>query len=667
MKKQNQEEYINRSSNTEDSAEISERATPDENEIKKTREYYEKLIPLGEILFGRWGYTIAVDPNIPTFAFDHEKKQVIISPNLDRRIETDLQKTFVFCHEIGHMVQLFQNPEQYLETFEDSRKRGEQIGEELGEDARQFAEQAWRMFYNAFLDIHSNSIVRERIPTLQTAKGKTETSELYGKMVSGDLSEYSLSEQFLFSLLRSVMIPGAETKVSDEISKIIDSPISYLGRNFSSMKEACRELIFSGDLDLQGALFRIKKLFASEFERLVKEDIKAGRKNPGKNSVESGSNSGKPGSNSGESGSNPSDLMDKNPSEEDIKKIVEGHKKAQASSADKTKSIVDKMIEDRGKEAGLSGQEIERMKEIVRSVGDTYESMVEVWERFFSISMDLDIVRESGYLSGQNVSVSRLVRDLPTVLSHPSEARIFERGILKESKESIRPKKLSLYLILDLSGSMTTERRERVQESTYAIAKSLVQFKRRLAVENEDLASLIAINLRIIGFGSTYAELLDRLPEEQENREIEEETIDLRLWRAIFKINNDLGGTSDDAPLMSTLEDVQKERALLDEDKETAVVIEITDGKTATPDQSSVILEELGKIKNVHCRGIQIGDGYSISDEESEEVGGKRSPMIFEPTGTFERVWKKQGKKLPNISDLKKVFVDLLSEVLRKD
>ncbi len=655
MKKTGKEKFINKVSDANEDTESGAETISGEDrnlEIKKTREFYEGLIPLGEILFGRWGYTVAVNPNVSSFAFDHKKRQVILSPNLDSRIETKLQKTFVFCHEIGHMVQLFQDPDQYIGTFEDATARGEQAASESGEEVGQIIERAWNRFYNAFLDIHSNSIVRERIPTLQTEEGKAETAALYESLMPGDLSQQPLAEQFLFGLLRSVMIPGAETQISEEVSRIIDSPVSYLGRNFPSAKEACRELIFSGELDLKGALFRIRKLFSTQYKKLLKMDLE---NNPDglKKWVE-------------DTEDDSDVIMGGNPSLEDIKNVAQEHKKTQESSSDKTKSIVDKMTEQEGNEAGLSSQDIERMKEIIRSVGDTYKSLVDIWERFFSISFDLDMVSESGYLSGQNISMDRLIRDLPSLLSMPGEARIFERKILKESKESIHPKKLSLYMVLDLSGSMSRERRDRVQESAYAIAKSLIQFKRKLAVEDEDLASRVAINLRIIGFGDSTEELLDLQPDEKESREINEETIDPRLWKAIFKIDNNLGGTNDSVPLSIVLEDVKKETALLDEDKETAVVIEITDGETSSHVESSEILDGLGKIKNVHCRGIQIGDGYVISENNSADIKSK-GPMIFEPTGTFEKVWGNKGKNLPNIADLKKILTDLLAEVLRKD
>jgi len=635
--------------------------TREDREEGEAKKFYENLIPLGEIMFGKWGYTVEVDPTLPTFAFDHKTRKIMVSPSLDRTITSELQKTFVFCHEIGHLVQLFQNPEQYVKTFEDAKEKGKKVASESGdEELGVVVEQAWNHFFNAFLDIHDNSIVKERIPTFQTERGREETKVLYEKLVKDDLTTETLSQQFLFALLRSVMIPGSSSALSPEVESIIQSPVSYLGKQYDSLEEACRELLWVGSLDLGTALFRIKKLFSPYFEALLAKDIvqqpdalKKGRK---------------PSLSPGEVTSAPGEVGH-SPSAQEIADIINEHKKAQESMANKTESVIDSIVEVQGKEAGISSKQIDRMKEIVRSVGETYRSLIDIWERFFSISHDLEMVDQEGYVSGQSISVSRLIRDLPSLFSAPGDARVFNRKVLAESKESIRPKKISLYLLLDMSGSMRIRDRERVQEAAYAITKSLVQFKRKMALEDKTLASQLSVYVRMIGFGDSMEDLLTPTALERDNRSLDENTFDPRLWKALAAIEKDLGGTQDAQPLSSILGDIKKGQELLDDDKETAVVFEITDGETTTAGESIRILDEMSNIKNVHCRGIQIGSGERMSEEERDpaEGGGRRIPRTFAPTGTFRRVWKDKGRNLPDISNLKEVLIDLLVEVLRKD
>ncbi|MEM2987863.1 MAG: hypothetical protein QXK26_02335, partial [Candidatus Bathyarchaeia archaeon] len=509
-----------------------------EDTIKQEEEFFKRVSALGNILVGDRGYIVKIDPQAKTFAFDHKTKTVYVSPQLSEKLSlTDAEKLFVFLHELGHLVQLFQDPDTYLQTIETiPQERASSFSDQPA--IQEFVRRAWFSFYNVFFDIHDNSIVKYRTPQFQTEEGRMVPIELYRKAVATEkLKEEGLCDQFLYALLRKIMDPQAEIQVEEKIQRILEQETSYLGDQFSSLYDAIRELVSDPSSRIDEVSYRIEKLLVPIFEKLISEDIKKGKTMLTIEQILQD--------------------MDQGISSDTIKEILKGHQEISKSSSERLRENIESDIKSHLKSAGYSERQAERIFEIMRRTSEIYESLVDLWKIFLTVSQTYKLEETSPFYSGSSVSVRDFIKQLPRLLTQPETAKIFQRRLLEASEETIKPKKISLYLILDLSGSMDKPKRGSVQEVAYAISKSLVQFLRHIQMElPETTKSPISINVNCLGFGGSVIDLLPKTETEKQKRVFEEGDLDERIWQMIFGIEKDLGGTEDDKPLEEVEKDI---------------------------------------------------------------------------------------------------------------
>ena len=624
-------------------------------EEKKLAEEFKSLRYLGNLLIGRCGYTITIDPSAETFYFDAKNRRIVISLRLIKEGNlTELEKTFVFLHETAHVSQLFENPEEYLGTFEIARREAEKASK--GQQEEIFISNAWNFYFNIILDIHCNALVRGRIPVFQTDLGRKSIEELYCKIFPiTDLQNLSFTEQFLFALLIKTMVPGRELGLSDDVRKILEQEIIYLGKRYHSLYEFVRTNLHSPDASLKTILLRSRKIIEPIFRELLEKDLENNRTDF-------------------QLLNRLIEFFDKDLPKDVLEKIAKDHKESQKPLRDRIQERQSQMIEKRLAEAGFNDEEIQQILEIMKKVETVWQDLMSLWESIVNTSQVLEIKVISGFRSGTGIDIDALIRQFYKLYVQPSELRIFTRRFLEAIKEVHKPKKISLYLILDLSGSMDANKRRSVQEVAYCLVKSLIQTIRKAQDEMkyQDEFSLQA-NIRVIGFGSRYEDLLERNQTEIIKRKIDDSDRDLtnkRIWEMVFKIqHNNLGGTNDSMPLMEVLRELQREdvKKALEADEEIVLVIEITDGETSTPNESKEILQQLQQLPNVFPRAIQIKgsitseESYGLDDQE-KSVGSS----ILPPTGIFAEVWGELGKELRDITVLKELLLQILSDLFKK-
>jgi hypothetical protein len=593
---------------------VKESVDPLEAQANRVREKYKYLEEMGAIVYGSTGFRIVINSTVKTLEVGHETREIFINPKfVEGRDLTNEEELYTLIHEVAHLVQLAQDPDGYVKTFEIAKEKSKKWPKEK----QKSVEKAWLRYFNFFVDVHDNSITERRMPKFQNLDDPTHPRyTLYRKLFPPtDFTNLPQHLQFIHAALRKTMIPEEEIIVSESVEDLLNRPFSYLGKKYNSLYEFIGKKIFSGSEDFSVILHRLETVIQPLFEKLLNEDANNGDFEP-------------------QSGSNDNLDFDEMITEDVAKEIAKGIKEINKSTSQRMK---DKMTEEFRKKmegAKFNATEIRRMEEIMEHTSDVFRDMEELWRAFVHFSSNEVWVDEAGYKSGVTISYEEFVRQLPTILSRPADSRIFERRVGVESERIIRPKKIELQLILDLSGSMDKEKRESTQEAAYALAKSLIMFMRNMKAEftREGIDSPnFDINLRLLGFGSTIMDLFEREKTEiAEDRLSDEDPtkLDNRLWRAIIDIGSiDLGNTYDSLALEEIYKKLQLQKGT----------------------------------KDIFIRGIRIPgnnlDETPLSEEEKDEALG---PRILDDSNAFELVWGKRGERLAIISELKKVMQKIL-------
>lgn len=637
-------------------AETDDRPEPEaDNEalnLEKNQEFserYRQIGPLGETVLGRAGFRVRVDEKAESFSFDARSKEITVSPKLIEGLKlSDEEQTYLFVHEIAHFVQMLQSPDAYLGTFQKAKEETEA----WPSNQQSQIQEAWRRYFNVFLDIHDNSIVEGRLPRFQQTQTEAHPRQsFYAKaFAETDFTNHPLHLQFCYGALRRAMRPTDEIVVNEMVQARLDEPFMYLGRRYESLQSFINTEIFNAETSLEKILFRLEQLIEPVFRELLSVDSQAEELEQPSESFDI----------------KDFDQMDETDVEDIIKEIKEVKKSASERAADQARQeFNDKMLA-----AGFSEQEVTRMHEIRERADEIYKNLVDLWEVFLHITYRPERIEEEGFRSGQEISIRQFVKQLPDLLVDPAKTRLFRRKTMEKAQESIEPRKINLHLILDLSGSMDKDKREAVQESAYAVAKSLIQFRRNLAVRM-DGQSPVDIHLRLTGFGSSVQELLQLDSEEQSQRTLKDdrpEELDQKLWRAIMGIQRlDLGGTVDAKALQEaeTWISDSKTQAELAQNRETAVVLEITDGETSTANQSTQIIKQLNEIDNVYTRGIKIPGAIYGEETVKESERERKESEIHPESGAFEQVWRQNGTRLSDIKVLREVMQKILFTALK--
>jgi hypothetical protein len=614
------------------SIETDDKKSVEKEYIEEIGKKYAELERWGSALLGREGWSIEVTPSIQTAAADFKNKKIYFGTKCediiaDPNIETEeLNRLFVFSHELMHFAQALEAPEEYLSTFDIAEEKAKEFSEKYEVNYSDL-QKSFKNFFNIFLDIDDNGKVVRRNKRLQNDSGQEATCGLYKKLFpENNLTDRPLNEQYMYGAIIKTMDKNREVELSPEIITLLDGEFQYLGKNYRSLMEFIESEIHNPDIPFEKSLFRIKKILQPQFEELLRKDLKAGNYRAPQD----------------EEG------LDGGIGEETIKDFIEGVLKEKISTKDRAKLQIKKDFEKKAKQGGFSERDIREMEKVMRNTDNVWPQMIDLWEKFFSISRSY-IDKEEGYFySGQTFSTTKFVRDFPEFVEDPGSVKSFKRNIATEEKESWNPKKVSLLFSTDLSGSMDDSKRQAVQEAYYCIAKSFIQFQRNQIIKNNEEKSPVEAYIRNIGFGSSMQDLLELTSEEKENRIIDpsDETLDKRIWQSILDIGTvNLSGNNDPTYLVELKEEAMKSEEALKNDKEAMVIIELTDGDpdANVKNKGKKVVKELNEMKNVFCRAIRIGGS----------------------SNDFEEIWGDRGELLPNneVTKLKEVFIKILKEV----
>jgi hypothetical protein len=330
---------------------------------------------------------------------------------------------------------------------------------------------------------------------------------------------------------------------------------------------------------------------------------------------------------------------------------------------------------ERMKEAGFSEGEVAQIIELYEKTSSVFMEMRERWGAFIQKILKREVVTSSGFRNGHKANVGEFIRQYARSIDEPDRLRIFDRRTLQPEVESIKPRKIRLCIVADLSGSMDYQKRRALQEAFFSIAMSLVQFGRDAkSVRDSDIEN-VEISVRAIGFGSYWEDILDRTGIETPNGSLDDSNTlatDTRMYRAALDIiTKNFIGTRDAEPLESVIDGLltMESEDARNDGREVDVVIEVTDGDTETVVNSRRAVDILNSKHGVYARGIRIpGGGVDLKPivEHDQEI----KPEIFEDNGggTFFDVWGKHGRQLDKLEDLNGVMFNLLfKEILAEN
>lgn len=579
----------------------------EKREEKYVEEKYIEIIKEG---IGASGLPIIVkdDPTIPTAAFDHEKNLVIINPRFTEEYKKQIKKNlvesaekYIISHELMHWRQLAEDHQGYMQGFDYIKEWSE------GDKGLEFI---WKVCFNCVYDIDANTKIENIFLPFAKERSESETPlELYSNILfkEEDLRKMPKSLQFSYALLREKMLGKAI--IDKDVEQLLEEKVKWFGK-----ERSIKELVYyvcNGKHKASTINYVIREFIKPRLEKLIEKD-----KNEGKlpKVLEF-------------------PLPDFGDGAFDDKKAKYGDylKKKHSSIEEKIKRKIKKEIEDLCKSAGLDEEETERIAEILENNEKYVERIKELWYRTIHKRKEVTTKQLAGFKSGY-FDVKTAIKQWPVITTRPEEATPFYRYV-DVIKEEILPKSIKCVVILDMSGSMTDDRRKRVQECVYPILKSLHDFELELAINARKGKPLINVETYIIGFGTNAIELPEKkLADPLAN-----------ITRAIIDFHKiDLKYTHDAEALKLAYKKFSEEDfEKIKKGELLGLVLEITDGETQTKEESRELIKKMNE-KGILVKGIKIVD----------------------EGGIFEEVWGKHGKKVKSAEQLKPALEDLLKNVL---
>jgi len=245
----------------------------EKREEKYVEEKYIEIIKRG---IGASGLPIIVkdDPTIPTAAFDHEKNLVIINPRFTeeytKQIKKDLAESaekYIISHELMHWRQLAEDHKGYMQAFEYIEEWGK------GDKSIEFI---WSACFNSAYDIDSNSKIENIF--LPFAKGRSEAEtplELYSKVLfkEEDLRKMPKSLQFSYALLREKMLGKAI--IDKDVEQLLEEKVKWFGK-----ERSIKELVYyvcDGKHKASTINYVIREFIKPRLEKLIEKDKNQGK------------------------------------------------------------------------------------------------------------------------------------------------------------------------------------------------------------------------------------------------------------------------------------------------------------------------------------------------------------------------------------------------------
>lgn len=626
--------------------EIAGLGQPDRKEdIRLAREEMQSLARFGDTIIGTYGVSTGFHEGSMPSHFSHDPYPRI-SLNLEFLAQagtTRGQRAFVLGHELLHYGQYLEDPQTYKKTFKITEEKAARNPK---------LKQAWDRFFNIFLDIHGNTKVVKRSTRFQ--KGEPDENEprnLYAQRLfrKNDYRGDPLSIQFVNGLMRRIMVPDEEIILDPEVAELLARPVVYMRQTYASMEDFVRQRMCrqDGQYKFSNFYFDLTHVPMQEFEKLLQADRQSGRLDAYNFPSQFGMNA-----------ADPDTFADIDEFAVDRHLPAGDRARNRRGKALKGKLAGEGYTEDEIKE--ILEREV-RTQAVAETMAELYWEMVQKnteygWESFAPVK------------HGTRINLPALQRNIPRLLTDPNSAEIMERNRLTPKETQVRPKRIIVVDALDMSGSMFSPKAklEATTDTCYADGKSLILFTDEGKTNNDSFPIQTELHIIPYGEGADEEFFHEKI---SDNPSASEDNLRKRMEGL-----RSLGGTYA-ADAMRVAEDIFRPYAGMNRDDVLLIYFDITDGQTLNPEESQERKKRLNAM-GVYTKAIQIESGYARiprpkrepKEGEPEEPKDPEEEIEERYRGidTFDMIWKKDGKRLPQM-DIKKLLEvkrQLLQEIL---
>lgn len=484
---------------------------------------------------------------------------------------------YASMHElISHVREIIHEPELTKEVLRFSRR-----GEE------------YEVFHNYLADIAGNRELHRRLPSMGKVAGSLYSERLFPKESYEDEPRHM---QLLDAMIRDEMIPGSETKVSEEVQAVLDQLRDYEGTGQDAIKEATNPARSPRDrFEMMTGLILPAYLELLEKDKQDPEFQKQQGEGSGDGEGDGQADFSEYYQTMNERQPRPFTEQQK---QEIAREVIREQRKEKTNPEQRARRALEQ-------EAGHSFAEITRY----RAELGTYAHEIEQMEEFFDrlISKRLSTRRQLSRPTSEGAVLD------PSLLGQTHaeiQAGASEPAALLEYEQVTHEEQLvggyDLYLVIDNSGSMEGQKAQYAAGSSVIFLEGFNAFSEQIK-EVEDTTGVtldLDVATSVLTFGDQY-EVVKELGNELHEKQ--------RLDVYAAALNAASSETLDYAALEHILDERKRLAGEGRSVDRQAVITVVTDGISSDPDRARRAVEAL--------RGLgAIVLGIGIGDQNPEEL-----------------------------------------------
>ena len=493
--------------------------------------------------------------------------------------------------------------------------RGQEAHERLKDRIK--AKPRLHIWENCRTDVKGNLAITRFAPSLAEDVEAVYREKLWPET---DLTSKPKHLQFMYSILRTAMVPDEEVTVDPKVKEAISKLRNVKGKDVIALATDPAQ-------DPLLALRLSERYIEPVIEELYQEDLEEKKDQKGK---------GEKGQGTPEESfaDDYEDYENRHPEpmdEEEVEKKIKETKEQQSESARQAAGYET--------EHGVSKKDLADYYDEYRQVEGSLEQLRNVFRRIVEQRKipirRLAALKEEGVMIDPGL-VTQTYLDVKAGVDNPKTMKDFEGRFIEENI----PGKFSLRLVADQSGSMAGEKSIHQRRSAILVMEALKEFSDILDDERAGLSIDLDVQTELRSFGvkegtRLYKPLSRELPERQR----------VEFFKGLLETS---GGTNDYDALAEIEKDVRGDLARdetyaaeLKSGKRREIVIVLSDG------DSGNVAEVKNRCQNLRELGVKVvGLGMGSGSQ------------------SIESTYTPEGRICYDISDLPKTLQDLLAEYL---
>jgi hypothetical protein len=619
------------------------------DESKTLHESFKSIVmqrlPVYQMLAQKAGFWIEFGDET---CWDHNRRTIVLS--IKDFLEGDRQLSpsmidYSILHELGHMKELYDDPEGYRNIIESGKEK--------------YGQAAFTL-YNCLMDVYVNSHTAQIAPVYGSSQHACkEAQDVYRDVFfkERNFEKIPQSYQFAYYLLNLGMGTADDISLSPEVRQRIDRGLRDPGGETISYQDFLDTYMRPPVENDPSAAWKanisqrrkvIDKLIRPDFESFLQTDIESGKIKciPCIRGVGS--------------------LLPVDSLEEILKDAERVKVEGKPSQSSREQ---ERQVRQIGKDLKLPVDTVNKFLASYKKMTPTINALAKVWEELKFIGIHRGFNRDGFYSRGYDIGIQKVIQQFPAIQTSPDDARVMYRRVPFDERTPI-PRHFNLRLILDTSGSMHFIQQE--------VRDAAVAFGASLYVKNQESildGNKISCGMEVHRFSGRSEKLM--------SHKTDITIRDLMQWYPSITMG---GGTADHYALADINHSIGSvEEGQIRSGERVEIVLEITDGDTSNPTQT------ISELKSLQKKGVLVGainiaahgqhqqmrellhscgvesDEEDIDDDESEidsdlfSVDQYRKALLgasrmYGTYTLFEQIWNsgpiKRGIYVPNPESL---------------